>query len=337
MPDASPASGGPAGGRLDLPDPVAAILREPGTRILVTGAGGWLGRATLEMLEGALGDRFDGAVHAFASSARAHRMRSGRVVGFAPLAAMADLRAGPGPTLLAHYAFLTRDKTAGMAPAAYAAANRGVTHFVTGEARRLCVAGTFSTSSGAVYEPDGALAADLAANPYGVLKREEEEAFSELAAATGGRAAICRVFNLAGPFINKVYALTSFGEAALAGRDIRIESARPVLRSYAHVRDVVATGLAGMAGATPSDPAPYDSAGEVVVEVGELARRILDALGSDRAIDRPEVAGAPHRYVGDGRAFAARAASAGLVPASLDEQIRATLAYMAGPDYGAAA
>lgn len=315
-------------GRLACPGPVAAALREPGTRILVTGAGGWLGRATLEMLEDALGDGIATSVQAYARAARPLRLRSGRTIGLAPLAALADLPAGPGPTYLAHYAFLTREKTAGMALEAYAAANRDVTAFVTRQARRLGIAGTFSTSSGAVYEEDGTLAASLAANPYGVLKREEEEAFAGLAAATGSRAAVCRVFNLGGPFINKVYALSSFGEAALAGRDIRIESARPVLRSYAHVRDVVAVGVAGMLDPRSADPAPYDTAGDETVEVGELARRVLQALGSDRAIHRPAVAGAPHRYVGDGRAFAARAAAAGIVPAGLDAQIRDTLAYM---------
>lgn len=299
-------------------------------RYLVTGAGGWPGQATLEMLDEALGERVSGLVHAFASTGREHLLRSGRRIRLKPLAELCDLPVVGEPTYLAHYAFLTREKTADRPLATYVAANRSITELVVREARRLGVEGSFVTSSGAVYTSDGSLSRSVADNPYGALKVEEEQAFAALS-DDGSRAAICRIFNLAGPFINKPFALSSFLGAALAGRDIRIESDRPVLRSYVHVRDVVAVGFAGMLGPGDGSAGPFDTAGDEVVELAELARRVLAVLDRhDLSVSRPLMSptGAD-RYVGDGATFRARAAAAGLALASLDDQIRDTAVFMA--------
>ena len=50
-----------------------------------------------------------------------------------------------------------------------------------------------------------------------------------------------RVFNLAGPFINKIqiYALATMIGDALAGRPIEIRASHRVLRSYLHVGDCI--------------------------------------------------------------------------------------------------
>jgi nucleoside-diphosphate-sugar epimerase len=316
---------------LSFPAGLRDLVRAGGTRFVVTGAGGWLGRATLEMLDDALGEDMPHRVHAYAAGARPYRLRSGREIALSPLGDLGSLERGPQPTAIAHYAFLTREKAATMAGAAYVDANRWITRVMTEQAARLGAQATFSASSGAVYRRDGSLETSLAGNPYGALKREEEEAFARLARQTETQAVICRVFNLAGPFLNKDYALGSIIEDVLADRPIRIRAPHRVVRSYVHVRDVVTVGFAAMLGAVEAPPAPFDTAGEETVEVGELAGRARTALGRlDLAIERPPIGSGPDdRYAGNGDLFRRIAGQAGTGPASLDAAIRDTAAYLA--------
>jgi UDP-glucuronate decarboxylase len=321
----------PQASALRFPQAVRDRLRRGDVRVLVTGAGGWLGRATLEMLDDALGAEMPERVCAYAAQGRHVRLRSGRTLALAPLTELAHVPRDPRPTLVAHYAFLTREKAAAMPTAAYVAANRWITDFVTGQAARLGARATFSTSSGAVYDRAGELHPSLDHNPYGALKGEEEEAFADLGRQTGSRVVVARVFNLSGPFLNKEYALGSLVGDVLAGRTVQIRAPHRVVRSYAHVGEVVAVGVAAMLGIVAAPTEPFDTAGDEEVEVGDLALRVRAALHRpDLAIVRPPLAGgAEDRYVGDGTLYRALAAQAGAAYGSLDHGIRDTAAHLA--------
>src|SRR5579864_3106426 len=81
--------------------------------IVVTGATGWLGMATLERLERQLGHQFARRVFAFASRPTEVQLRSGRTVACAPLRALSELKVGRYVFL--HYAFVTKDRLKGLA------------------------------------------------------------------------------------------------------------------------------------------------------------------------------------------------------------------------------
>jgi nucleoside-diphosphate-sugar epimerase len=161
----------------------------------------------------------------------------------------------------------------------------------------------FLASSGAVYRADRSIETDLTANPYGVLKHRDETVFADACAAAGTKLVTARVFNLAGEYINKLgnYALSSFILDALAGRPIVVRATRPVERSYMYVGDVVTLALTCLLDNEPAPPV-FDTVGERVVEVGELAELVRDKCGQrDIPIQR-----APRddtltadRYVGD--------------------------------------
>ncbi len=190
----------------------------------------------------------------------------------------------------------------------------------------------FLASSGAVYGPGRAFDEDLARNPYGVLKRRDELLFADACRAAGTRLAVARIFNLSGPYINKLdsYALASFLIDALAGRPIAIRAAQRVERSYVHVGDVVGLALAILLDPT-NEAVAFDTAGERVVEVGELAAMVRDLVGRpDLDIGRPPVdASRPaDRYVGDGAAMTALARRYGLARLDLAEQVRQTAEYL---------
>ena len=78
---------------LALPPAIANSLRSSEARILVTGAGGWIGSATLELLAEALGpERFRRRVRAFASRGRSIALRCGVPVELVALRVLAKVR-----------------------------------------------------------------------------------------------------------------------------------------------------------------------------------------------------------------------------------------------------
>ncbi len=314
---------------LALPDDLARSLRATDHRILVTGASGWIGCATLHMLHAVLGpEAFGRRVRAFAGRARPLALMAGIEVPLLPLEALGEVE--NGPSLLFHYAFLGKERVADMALADYVAANARITAIVRQAVDRLRPAGLFLTSSGAVYRSDRSIESDLAANPYGVLKHRDERAFAEACAAAGTKLVTARVFNLSGEYINKLssYALSSFILDALAGRPIVVRAARRVERSYVYVGDVVSLAMACLLDDRPAPPV-FDTAGERVVEMGELAALAREVCGRpDLPIQRAPMdeSMAADRYVGDGQGMHLACRSA--MHATHRQQVEATARFL---------
>jgi nucleoside-diphosphate-sugar epimerase len=188
-----------------------------------------------------------------------------------------------GQWLFLHFAYLTRDKVSTQNLDDYISGNRHISSTVMHAMRHIGCAGLFMPSSGAVYTKDRMIDADMQANPYGVLKYEDEVAFSKLANELNCTAVIPRVFNLAGPFINKTehYAISSMIRAVLSNQSISIRAAHAVVRSYTHVGDIISLALALMMNKNIKQHI-FDTAGEKNVELSELAQEIIMVLKKDQ-------------------------------------------------------
>ena len=311
---------------MDFSPTVRAQLIDSGLHVVVTGGSGWLGQATLEMLQLSLGPHLATRVHVFASRRRSITLRSGTQLEMYPLS---DLRRlAIGPHLLAHYAFGTRELVAQLGGADYVARNNEITELVTAHVERARPAGIAVVSSGAVY-----LGNDLATNPYGVLKTLDESRFLDIAHDLSvPRIVVPRLFNLAGPFINKPdhYVLASIIRDVGRGGPIRLSASHPVVRSFVHVRDLVDLTFAMMLGDGPVPSGPFDTAGEREIEVGELAELVASVLGeTGMPIHRPPVDGdRPDRYVGDPTIIRSLARSYGIEMQELARQIEDTAQFM---------
>ncbi len=322
---------------LPLSAALADGLRAAPWHFVVTGANGWLGRATLAALRAALGDNFGARVTALGSRPGAIGVDGVTL----PIHALQDWTPPPGARLLVcHYAFLTMDKVQGMSADDYVARNEAIRQAVLGWIAAGAVHGALVPSSGAVYDylrglDDPAVAA--ARNPnavlYGRLKHEDEQAFQVVCAAHGVRLVMPRVFNLAGPCINKfdAYALASFIARLLQDGAIVIQARRPVLRSYYYIGDLLELCLGLLLRAGAPDLLCFDTAGEETVELDALARRVAAVLGRDTAPQRAPLdpALAPDRYVGDRTAIAGLERLLGIAPLALDRQIAATAHFIA--------
>jgi nucleoside-diphosphate-sugar epimerase len=297
-----------------LPEFASSIGDSP---VVVTGAGGWLGQAALELFATAVPLE---QIYAFGARARDHALRDGRLLR---IRALSELPVLPlREALIFHMAFLTREHAGTMPVPAYVDANRAISGLLEAYVRAYGARGLFVPSSGAAYT------ADPVHNPYGALKLEDEWRFAALGQELDLPVVAVRVFNLAGPFINKLdsYALACILRDLLAGRPVVLRAARPVWRGYAHVGDVlnIALGLMLRGDAPPV----FDTWGEPV-ELSTLAARAAALLGKPLTIERPAWSnGAAEKYLGSATDYLAHAQALGLEPASLDQQIRDTADYL---------
>jgi len=305
----------------------AGRLAQDGRRIVVTGAGGWLGLATLEMLADLLGEAFAERVACFGARPRALSLGAGVEI---PQRAISELpQLAPAPSVVLHLAFLTQGAAMTLDAEGYVAANEALSATMLSALDRIGAEAVFQASSGAAH------LADRAGGPqskglYGWLKLRDEEAFAAWAERRGACAVIGRVFNLSGPHINRrsTYALASFIGDALAARPVRIEARTPVWRSYVAIETLMSV----VAGALTQGPGvtAFETAGQKVVEMGELAQVVAATLGAP-GVERPAFnpAGAPDRYVGEGAEFERLTGAFDVGQRSLEEQIRQTAAFIA--------
>jgi nucleoside-diphosphate-sugar epimerase len=299
--------------------------------LVVIGATGWLGRATLDLLDAALGPELEARVRAFSSQANKIRLQSGRHIKTEPLNALAELP-DRGRYLFLHYAYWTRDRLQSATHEDFVAANTMIQQTVASAAERLELLGFFLPSSGAVYQKDGTLETDVKSNPYGFMKLRDEEVFTNLCQRLICPLTIARIFNLAGPYINKLqtYALSSILLGALRDGRITLRSAHPVIRSYVDVRDLLGISLRSFFDPQRDPIIRFETAGEREIEIGELARLARDhVVGGNVRIERPGRESEPvDRFVGDPTAFRQLAKNYGVQLRMLVDQMRDTAEYL---------
>ena len=304
---------------------VAKALRASDFRIVLTGAGGWIGMATLELLSLALGQDFADRVIAFGSRQRLLQLVDGTTIEQWSLADIATLE--PAPTIVLHFAFLTKERAGTMTADDYRAANRQITQTMLDALDPIDATAIFVASSGAAYRADDAAAAP-AMRLYGSLKREEEELFADWAERQGKRAVIARIFNISGPHSNKhaSYALTSFILDALASRPIAIHAPHQVIRSYVAVRELMSVAFALLLDRRPG-LTRFDSGGEPL-EMQQIAENVASELGpipiARSALDRTTT----DRYVGDEQAYRSLLAEYGIEPVPFARQVIETAEFM---------
>lgn len=313
-----------------LPTLAASIvekLRRSGARIVIVGAGGWLGMATLELLHSALGgQQFDARVVCFGARARSLTLRGGKTIVQHALGDLARL--APAPSLLLHLAFLTKDKADDMDEVTYRATNRALSQSVLDSLTLIGVDAVFVASSGAAFSA-GDVSADSALRLYGALKYDDEAAFSAWACASHKAAIIARIFNVSGPYIStdKPYALLDFIRCALKQQPIIVCAPRQVYRGYVAIRELMSV-VFGLLLSTSSGVVQFDSGGEPI-ELFELARLVgeITAVQVERALITELT---PNRYVGDATAYDALLSKFDIAPVSLRDQVRETYDYLAG-------
>lgn len=282
-----------------------------GHRILILGAGGWFGSTLLHELAG-VADSPDTRVMALASQSRDHLV-AGRhwSLGTWDTDAIAKF----APTVVANFAYLTRERFDAENPDEYIAANTALQAQFLLAAQLPEVRIALTVSSGA------AVALRDEANPYGRMKAEEEE--QALALATSQRSiVVARAWSVSGPFVRRPHAY-AFSDLILQARSgqIRIAADRPVYRRYVDVGDYLnvclTRGLQAWSGVIDS--------GGPMVEMLELAEQTRNVVNPAATIDRPPMRTAePAIYASDDRSWQLACEATSSTPKGLPEQIAYT-------------
>jgi nucleoside-diphosphate-sugar epimerase len=277
-------------------------------RILILGATGWFGRTVLLMLE----EKPHTSLLPIASV--------GRRVEFGRNSLEVEEWSGQrveefDPTVILNFAFLTREKWEILGDTRYRAANGALTERLLWAAQLPSVRMALTVSSGA------AVSTTHDANPYGELKRIEEEQFQALPRSARSLV-IARAWSLSGPLVQNPHSYL-FSDLILQARTgvIRVSSAFEVWRRYTSVDDYlavcIAKGCAGWSGT-------IDSGGKAV-EAESLADTVARFAGGAHvvrsAID-PRVPAS--LYMSDNQSWLQAGHELGFEPAGLPEQVERT-------------
>lgn len=245
---------------------------------MLTGPSGWIGHALLaHVLERSPG----GNVSAFASSGRVMPLPWG---GHLPIRALHTIRPEDvAGAHVFHLAYLTKEKSDELGERRFMDVNLGIDDALMAALAGAAPASLFVASSGAAGL--AACGADL--HPYGMAKLRQEARFLEWGRAAGVPVLAGRIFNIAGPYINKVqsYAVSNMLVQAMTTKTIDIAARVPVFRSLLHVDDLCAL-IVDAARAGIGRDGPIDLCGAEVLEMDDLANAIACHVGGGVTIRR---------------------------------------------------
>ena len=248
-------------------------------KFVLTGPSGWIGQAVLSHLCATLGT-LSGRVTAFASSERSMTLADGQAIHVRALDTLCPDDVDGAHVI--HLAYLTKEKADALGERRFTDTNISIDDYVLAAMRDATPLSLFVASSGAAALAAGGV--DL--HPYGLTKLRQEVRFLEWAEARAVPTIAGRIYNLSGPFINKVhsYAVSNFILQARTQRRIKIEAKSPVFRSFLHVENlcelVINAAITGL-----GRPGAVDLCGAEVLEMQDLAE-LISSICDDVPIER---------------------------------------------------
>ena len=303
------------------------------SKVLVTGATGWLGRETVARV---IEEKFEGITQSdlllASSNGRDLELDS---LGVHPTVALETLSHRESTNTiegLVHLAFITKDKTTQYSFSEYVAKNIELISAACEIIERDKPKWVVVVSSGAIIDRATLeIENNVVRNPYGFCKRIEEALIAESARKVGANIVIGRLWGGTGLYmpIKRAYAISDFIESAKESGAIKINSGGDVIRRYCDAGDFMEVLVRS---AIQGDTTTLDSGGSII-EVGELAKLISSRLGGI-SISRSEVPTAVDDYYPRGSEFEELAKSVGVQLHGIDEQVLRTLKSHKFPNFG---
>jgi nucleoside-diphosphate-sugar epimerase len=252
----------------------------PSNRVVVTGAGGWLGREFLEVLARHYSPAIlQNCVVCLGSSTRTIILSTGTPI---QIHAMSTFLPEGEISGFVHLAFQTRDKVSVLGHSDYCFSNLQITSRAIQLIENMVPKWIATVSSGAILlGPGGPLENDVSLNPYGFAKRIEETLLQSVATSIGANLAIARLWSAMGKFMppNPAYAISDFITSGLQGKEITVLASNRVWRRYVDAGELmnVLTSAAERQTLTV-----FDSGGDLI-ELGELAKLVAGLIQVDVA------------------------------------------------------
>ena len=171
-------------------------MKENSSKVLITGATGWLGRETVaRVLEGKLGGISKNDLLLASSNGRDLELDSLGVFATVPLSEMSHTKSTEVIDGLVHLAFITKDKTAEYSLSDYVAKNIELISAACKIIEREKPKWVVVVSSGAIIDRSTMeIENNVLRNPYGFCKRIEEALIAESARKVGANIVIGRLW-----------------------------------------------------------------------------------------------------------------------------------------------
>ena len=252
--------------------------------IVITGASGWLGRATIRALVSEFGPTVLESISAFGSR---RKIISIRGVGEVRVEPLSKLEALQKCDYLFHYAFLTRDFLDKSGVETYRESNDFIRETVSSYILTRKPKALIFCSSGAVAQRSKKQKLDLSYNVYAEMKERECVDLLAVANTCGTHSIMCTLFSATGLDMVQPskYAIGSLAQQALFANEILIESRGLVLRKYVDTEDLMRL-LIKLA----HEDASIDlESGGTLIELSELATMVNSLVGNRLPIVRPEI------------------------------------------------
>lgn len=256
-------------------------------RFVLTGPTGWIGRALLALMNRA--DDPDALAEGetlslFGSRSGTVALGDGRDM---PIRALSDITPDDvAGSHVIHLAYLTKDKVSTLGESEFSRTNRAIDDALFAAISGAAPASLFVASSGAAQLAESG----RDEHPYGLAKLEQEARFLNWARQAMVPTLCGRIFNLAGPHINKLdaYAVSNFTVQALHNKRITIAAAQPVFRSFLHVEDLCRILLRAARQGVGAERA-IDLCGAELLEMQDLAQLVAQEIGGTIPLERPAI------------------------------------------------
>jgi nucleoside-diphosphate-sugar epimerase len=245
-------------------------------RILINGANGWLGKNISESLSEIFGVDFTSRVLLTGSKDGLLSLQNGQRLQVYKWSE--ELIEEFAPTHLVQLAFKTRDHVSDMSVEDYIAINEEIITRAIWMISLPSLQGFVHTSSGAAL---GASASEKLSEPYGYLKRFEEDQYARACAEFQKRYLGLRVWSTTGRYIKTggLFAIESLITQAMSSGIMKINSPGEVWRSYADANEIL---LASLIALFTGSQGMFNSGG-TRVELGELAKIVGSLAQVDNA------------------------------------------------------
>jgi hypothetical protein len=269
-----------------------------GKSLLVRGASGWFGQACLDLVDMKSLPR----VVTQTSSGQV-RYEWGECKGQEALGNL-----GEEFDFCLDAAFVTRDNPRGLSQRKLQSSNSKLNMTALELMRKDIVGRYIGFSSGAAIAENGT------GDSYGSMKKELEVGFGTFA-RSGDQ--LLRVWSVSGAKCHKkdAFAFSDFISQAIRGNLVRVNADHLVFRRYCAIEELLAIGFTGVA-----SPSIWDSGG-TLIEIGDLARIVVETLNPLAHVERPPLNGEQRDYFSDSEEFNRCLSSAGMIALTIQEQI----------------
>jgi len=261
--------------------------------LIITGASGWLGRATLEYFYSIFQNDIEKFVFPISTSQKNIKLSNNFSIKTYDYSHNFDKNK---TYIILHYSYATKDKLAIISDDEFNKNCQKINDSLGKIIKNYRIKSLIFPSSGAIYNQN---------NLYAQNKINDELYFLELSKKYNFNIMIPRIFNLGGPFINKPesYALNNFILQAKANKKIIINANNDVIRSYIHVNNLIDLFFKWLIDKDKETPLIFDVSHPNKIEIKDLAQKIIEVLKIDCEVISPNYnsQNPSDDYVGDSR------------------------------------